>query len=203
MNEEQWRDIKGYEGLYQVSNMGRVKSLSRIRKCGSNKYIQKERIMKQQDRYNGYKKVQLYKDDYVSFYVHRLVAEKFIPNPENKPQVNHKDSNISNNNLNNLEWVTISENSIHGYVYGNHKPPMLNKKHSPQSLIKMSEKKKGIRAHNAAFTNIEATEIIKRRLNKEKKRNVYQDYKNKVTLHGFDNIWLGRSYKDIREAING
>ena len=115
MNEE-WRDIKDYEGLYQISNLGRVKSL-----VGWNgkKYISRERILeptKRNDDRATYQRaiVSLTKDGEKKDYrVHRLVAQAFIPNPENKPQVNHIDGNPLNNNVKNLEWVTDRENKLH------------------------------------------------------------------------------------------
>ena len=102
---EIWKDIEGYEGLYQVSNKGRVKSL----------YKGSERILRPGiDRY-GYYKIMIYKDSVrKTFKLHRLVAQAFIPNPENKPQVNHKDENKLNNCVNNLEWSTAKENSNYG-----------------------------------------------------------------------------------------
>ena len=103
--DEIWHDIDGYKGLYQVSNKGRVKSL----KYG------KERILKPDWNAGGYLKVHLFKNAAAQDrLVHRLVAEAFIPNPENKPQVNHKDENKFNNCVNNLEWSTAKENNNFG-----------------------------------------------------------------------------------------
>lgn len=120
MANEIWKDIEGYEGLYQVSTYGNIKSLARPRKNGNGKcYIQKEKLLKQTFTSTGYKKVELYKDGKrKSFKVHRLVAMAFIPNPDNKPEVNHINGNKINNNIDNLEWVTSSENSVHAYETG-------------------------------------------------------------------------------------
>ena len=120
VQDEVWKDIEGYEGLYQVSTCGNIKSLAKPRKNGNGRcYIQKEKLLKQSFTSTGYKKVELYKDGKrKSFKVHRLVAIAFIPNPDNKPEVNHIDGNKINNNIDNLEWVTSSENTIHAYETG-------------------------------------------------------------------------------------
>ena len=102
---EIWHDIEGYEGLYQISNKGHVKSL----------YKGSERILRPViDRY-GYYRIMLYNDSVRKiFSIHRLVAQAFIPNLYNKPQVNHLDENKKNNSVDNLEWATAKENSNYG-----------------------------------------------------------------------------------------
>lgn len=109
--KEEWKDIKGYEGLYKISNLGRVKSLPKH----AGRSYRKERILKNSIDKDGYIKVTLCKNNKTSFLsIHRLLAIAFIPNPNNFPQINHKDENKQNNNLNNLEWCTCKYNINYG-----------------------------------------------------------------------------------------
>lgn len=119
----EWKPIAGYEGLYEVSNTGLVRSSERsISKRmyggGIHSYKRKGRIMRG-DNAVGYVQHQLSKDGIrTRFKAHRLVAMAFIPNPEGKPWVNHIDSNPQNNNVDNLEWCTCRENVIHAIKAG-------------------------------------------------------------------------------------
>lgn len=114
--QEIWKDIKGYEGLYQISNLGRVKSLKRIEKFYHNK---EDKILKAAKCGNCYLKVILCKNNIKrNLMIHRLVAETFISNPENKVTVNHIDGNKHNNCVDNLEWNSYSENIKHAYKLG-------------------------------------------------------------------------------------
>ena len=114
MNEEIWKDIKDYEGLYQVSNYGRIKSLKRKVKTKNGNYQgYNEKILKYGETNKKYYIVALCKNGKISAkLVHRLVAEAFIPNPDNKPCVDHIDTNSKNNNSINLMWCTQKENCL-------------------------------------------------------------------------------------------
>lgn len=101
---EQWKDIKDFVGLYKISNLGKVLSIKR------------NIVLHPELSSNGYLRVGLHKGGKVqNKSIHRLVAEAFIPNPENKPQVNHIDGNKQNNTTSNIEWATSSENIIHRF----------------------------------------------------------------------------------------
>lgn len=118
-SEEIWVDIIDYEGFYQVSNLGRVRSLDRITKHSEgNIRTIKGKILKIQinNKRNGYCEISLHKDGKEKrFRLNRLVAIHFIPNPNNLPEVNHIDGIKENNNIDNLEWVTSIENKHHGW----------------------------------------------------------------------------------------
>lgn len=149
---EEWRDIEGYEGKYQVSNTGRVKSLQYHR--GNS-----ERCLIPKKGKNGYLYVVLSKENKVkTFKIHRLVATYFIQNKENKPYVNHKDGNKENNNVENLEWVTPLENNLHAfYVLGKH--PMRGMKYDKnKKSIKVNQyiiTEEGYKYHIATYANAE------------------------------------------------
>ena len=102
---EIWKDIEGYEGLYQVSNLGNVRSLDRVVTNYQGSFIKKGEVKTICNLTKGYKGVCLCKDGKQKTHkVHRLVAQAFLPNPDNLPQVNHKDEDKTNNSVNNLEW---------------------------------------------------------------------------------------------------
>lgn len=117
MTREEWKDVEGYEGIYQVSNLGRLKSLERI--VHSKKWDRREplKILSPPKLKNGYLLATLRKEGKSEkVLLHRLIAKAFIPNPNNLPQINHIDGNKQNNNISNLEWVTAQENIIHAYT---------------------------------------------------------------------------------------
>lgn len=136
----EWRPVKGYEGLYEVSNLGQVRSF----------YSGEAKILKPYVDKDGYLCVHLHKNGKgYAKKVHRLVASAFIPNIGDKPQVNHIDGDKTNNTVDNLEWVTSKENMHHAWETGlckalkgeNH--PMYGKQLSEETKKKMSEARKG------------------------------------------------------------
>lgn len=173
--KEIWKDIPGYEGLYQASSEGRIKSLDRrvINKRGNAQFF-KGKLRKLILSHNGYYRVLLNKDRLAKYQpVHRLVALAFVPNFFNKKQINHKDGNKINNQFSNLEWMTIKENTIHAYRTG-----LANNKgesHS-QSVLKDTEV------------------IIIRNSNKTNKE-LANEYKVPITT--INNILAKRTYKHL------
>lgn len=142
---EEWRDIKGYEGLYQVSNEGRIKSF----------YLGKEKIRKLFNDKDGYLIVSLWKRGVSENpRVHRLVAEAFVPNPNNYPVVNHKDENKQNNmvwvnedgsidyNKSNLEWCTVKYNTNYGTCLEKRKEKRKGWKPTKETVKRVADKHK-------------------------------------------------------------
>ena len=114
---EIYKDIPGYEGLYQVSNLGNVKSLPKGDGNGNREKLLLQEVVKR--NHTNYNRVILFREGETElFQVHRLVAEAFIPNPDNKPHVDHIDNNGKNNAADNLEWCTLSENMAHSSLQG-------------------------------------------------------------------------------------
>ena len=106
--KEIWKDIEGYEGKYMVSSFGRVKSF----------YLGKEKLLKPKTDKDGYKQINLYKNKKPhTLKIHRLVAQAFIPNPDNKPQIDHINTNRADNRVDNLRWCTQKENCNNPITY--------------------------------------------------------------------------------------
>lgn len=151
--EEIWKDIVGYEGLYQISNLGNVKSLNKTVNT-NNQYNRKSKrklkckILKQRILREYYCVGLTKNNKQKTKLIHRLVAETFLDNSNNYPVVNHKDGNKLNNNVNNLEFVTYKENSLHSiYVLNNKLPPVHKKennhfsKHSEKEINELRKKR--------------------------------------------------------------
>ena len=148
---EIWKDIKDFEGLYQVSNLGNVKSLSRYVKNKNGKRIVEEKILKNQINKKGYYSVVLRKNN-KSFTkeIHRLVAITFIENTNNYPVINHIDGNKLNNKLDNLEWCTYKHNIREAYRLGlNRYTNLVNFKNLPKKVLQFDKSKKFITEFNS------------------------------------------------------
>lgn len=177
MENEIWKDVIGYEGLYQVSNLGRVKSLPHyIDHNYGGKALTKGKILTKRIRAEYYS-VTLSKDGILKqFKLSRLLALAFIPNPENKPEVNHINGIKTDDNLKNLEWVTRSENQNHAY------------KNCLQSG------RKGESHHMVKITESQARKIKyeHKDLTQNQIANIYG-----ITFQNVSNIKLGKSWKHI------
>lgn len=166
---EEWRDVVGYEGLYEVSNFGRVKSLQR----------DVAKILKSNPGIGGYLRVVLCKNEVKkNRFVHVLVAQAFIPNPEGKKQVNHRDGNKKNNHVDNLEWTTPAENIAHAFELG--------------------LRKSGCKHHMAKFTADQVREIRRDCVPGDPERG-FKAFARKfnVTPKIIENAYYRISYKDI------
>lgn len=167
MNEI-WKDIKDYEGLYQVSNLGRVKSLEKEHKINNNKtYLLKEKILKNMIDKNGYNYVHLSKNNIQKRKaIHRLVMEAFIPNINNLPCINHKDENKTNNCIDNLEWCSYSYNNNYGTKKEKQSLKIKNNIKRSKKVIQYSLQKSIINEYPSLReaerqTNIKYTDILR------------------------------------------
>lgn len=124
LTNEVWKDIPDFEGYYQASNIGRIRSVDRyVNDRWGNKRLLKGQIIKPQFDKDGYLRLNLNKQcKKIPKRINRIVAEAFIPNPNNLPQVNHKDENKLNNRVSNLEWCSVMYNNL----YGSRKVPRVN-----------------------------------------------------------------------------
>lgn len=141
--QEEWRDVVGYEGLYQVSNIGRVRSL------GHDTWHPGRVLKPSLDGKGNYYQVGLHKDKKIKhFQIHRLVAIAFLPNPNNLPQVNHKDECKTNNIVSNLEWCTISYNSR----YGEGREKMIQSRRANNNIDDIVRKVKDTKKKNNSYS---------------------------------------------------
>lgn len=172
-----WKDIKGFEGLYQISDDGRVKSLEReVNGPYGSVHTLKEKELKPWEA-SGYLRVTLRKDGQESMpSVHRMVAEAFIANPNECECVNHKDGDKMNNNVSNLEWCSYSDNQIHAFQTGLNRP-------------------------RRKVTDEDVIDIVTRKFQGQRAMFVYADYQDKLSKPGFYSIWGGYNYPQIYESV--
>lgn len=150
--KEEWRPIVGYEGLYEVSNTGKIK---RCEYVDANNRLCKSKILKFKINKGGYCTIGLTKNGKRSFLMgHRLVAMAFIPNPDNLPQINHKDENRQNNYVSNLEWCT----SKYNINYGN------SVKKRSFGVIQLTKEGKFVREYRSGFAASQANNIARTNL---------------------------------------
>ena len=156
MKNEIWKPIEGYEGLYEVSNLGRIRSLDRLDVYkGKYKRYFKGKMLNPTFYRGGYLQVQLSKNGKVKVCkLHRLVAQTFLPNPDNLPVVNHKDEDKTNNCVDNLEWCTQQYNINYGTRNERHKQKMIGrtgkKNHSSKPINQYTKEGKFVKYWESA-----------------------------------------------------
>lgn len=200
--DEVWKDIEGYEGLYQVSNLGRVRSLNY-------NHTGEIKLLKQDISHNGYKRAMLYKDGKMKRYlVHRLVAMTFISNPDDLPIVNHKDENKTNNNVNNLEWCTYKYNNNYGTKKEKLSKSMKGKSLSEEHKKKMSESHKG--KHHSEETKKKIRETRKKGKDNPNAKPILMYDKEGNFIRRFEcihdtNEYFGKeyAYKNVSACLTG
>lgn len=196
LENEEWKDVIGYEGLYQVSNLGRVKSLDRIVTTKENKsWKLDEKLLKPHLGNNGYYAVALCKNGKVKrLSIHRLVASAFIDNPENLPCVNHKSENKLENTVENLEWCDYIYNNSYGTVLERRSNAQKGKKIPIELAEKLKEINRGNKYHNKAVNQYTLEmEFIKQ----------WESIKTAADALGFNRRNISLVCKNKRPTSNG
>ena len=197
---EEWRPIPGYEGLYEVSNLGRVRSVDRyVKSKGESYWLRKGKMLSPTKDKNGYLKVNLScNGKHNIIRVHRLVTEAFLPNPDNLPEVNHKDEDKTNNRVENLEWcdhkynmnygtrnIRAKETAIKNGYYTGLSKEEYHKKYYEENKEKIREKQREyMREYNKNYYEKNREEIREhsreyKKNNKEKIREYMREYMKK------------------------
>lgn len=177
---EEWRDVVGFEGLYQVSSLGKVKSLSKPTYNGKGWYLSKEKILKPNILAKGYLQVDLKKNFQRNLLqVHRIVAMTFIPNPNGYPQINHINGNKQDNRVENLEWCDNRHNQLHAWKNGLQK--VSGKAGKPKRKVILSKENDIIVFESIAdamrFLDLKSNANIQKVLHKVKHYNTIKGYK--------------------------
>ena len=177
--QEIYKDIPGFEGYYQVSNLGNVKSLKTLNN-GNPKILSQENS---KSKKTIYKRVKLHKNGKVTrSLVHRLVALTFIKNPDNKPQVNHIDNDTTNNNVSNLKWCTASENMRHSHKQKRQEPA---KQAAAEGRRKAAKIKAETKYSNYLNKNLNGRILISFYVGGDKKREYKGNFKCAQCNHMF------------------
>lgn len=194
MKKEIWKDIIGYEGLYQVSNLGRVKSLG-------NGKSKKEKILKQGTNSCGYYQIKLYQNGkYKTYKIHRLVAQTFLDNPNNYYSVNHRDENKQNNCIENLEWCTQEYNVNYGTRNERQSKTLkerkinVGKKLSKEHIEKLKLKNIGNQYNSKPIVQIDNNDLI---------IGVYDSAIQASNELGIDNSSIVKCCKGKRNSVGG
>lgn len=168
---EEWKDIKGYEGLYMISNLGRIKSINYHNE-------NREELMKLITVNGGYLKIGLYKNGkHKRYFVHRLVAEAFIPNTDNKPHIDHINTLRSDNRVENLRWCTRQENI-----------------NNPLTLVKFQQKMLGNGCNNKPIVQLSTDNLL---------LGVYKSITTAAKQLGYNNGYIGQCCNGKRTKIYG